>query len=294
MPDGATPADPPAAPQGLTGSAAAQRQARLAKVEALRQRGIDPYPVTYPRDHTLREIRDEFGSLEAGAETDTVVHVAGRVMLKRDHGGLVFMRLKDESGFVQVMASRAEMGDAAFADVDDIDIGDWMGFEGRVVVSRRGELSVLATTSQLLGKAIRPLPAKTRPLTDTETRARQRYLDLIVTPEARRVADVRTRTLAGIRSFLAGRGFVEVETPVLQPESGGATARPFITHHNALDIEIYLRIALELHLKRLIVGGFEKVFEMSPRVPQRGHRHAPQPRVHDARGLPGARATTRT
>ena len=263
MPDGATPADPPAAPQGLTGSAAAQRQARLAKVEALRRRGIDPYPVTYPRDHTLGEIRDEFGSLEASAETDTVVHVAGRVMLKRDHGGLVFMRLKDESGFMQVMASRAEMGDAAFADVDDIDIGDWMGFEGRVVVSRRGELSVLSTTSQLLGKAIRPLPAKTRPLTDTETRARQRYLDLIVTPEARRVADVRTRTLAGIRTFLSGRGFVEVETPVLQPESGGATARPFITHHNALDIEMYLRIALELHLKRLIVGGFEKVFEMS-------------------------------
>ena len=263
MPDGATPADPPASPTGLTGSAAEQRRHRLAKVEALRARGIDPYPVTYPRDRTLAQVRDEFGPLEAGAETQDVVHVAGRVMLKRDHGGLVFMRLKDESGFLQIMASRTEMGDEGFADVGAIDIGDWIGFEGRVVVSRRGELSVLARTSQLLGKAIRPLPAKTRPLTDTETRARQRYLDLIVTPDARRVADVRTRTLAGIRGYLAGQGFTEVETPVLQPESGGATARPFITHHNALDIEMYMRIALELHLKRLIVGGYEKIFEMS-------------------------------
>jgi lysyl-tRNA synthetase, class II len=151
MPDGATPADPPASPTGLTGSAAQQRLARLAKVEALRERGIDPYPVTYPRDHTLAQIREEFGSLEAGAETDTVVHVAGRVMLKRDHGGLVFMQLKDESGVLQVMASRAEVGDDGFADVHTIDIGDWMGFEGRVVVSRRGELSVLATSSLPLG-----------------------------------------------------------------------------------------------------------------------------------------------
>ena len=261
--DDPTPSDPPASTTGLTGSAAEQRRHRLGKVEALRARGIDPYPVSYPRDHTLAEIREEFGALEAGAETEAAVHVAGRVMLRRDHGGLVFLWLKDESGFLQVMASRAELGDEGFADVGSIDIGDWMGFEGRVVVSRRGELSVLARSSALLGKAIRPLPAKTRPLVDTETRARQRYLDLIVTPDARRVADVRTATLAAIRGYLAGRGFTEVETPVLQPEAGGASARPFITHHNALDIEMYLRIALELHLKRLIVGGYEKVFEMS-------------------------------
>ncbi|HEX2502706.1 MAG TPA: lysine--tRNA ligase [Miltoncostaeaceae bacterium] len=263
MPDGATPAEPPASSTGLTGSAAEQRRHRLAKVEALRERGIDPYPVSYPRDHTLGGLREEFGSLDPGAETQDVVHVAGRVMLKRDHGGLVFMWLKDESGFIQIMASRAEMGDDGFGDLGPIDIGDWMGFEGRVVVSRRGELSVLCRTCRLLGKAVRPLPAKTRPLVDTETRARQRYLDLIVTPDARRTADVRTRTLAAIRGFLAGKGFTEVETPVLQPEAGGATARPFITHHNALDIEMYMRIALELHLKRLIVGGYEKVFEMS-------------------------------
>ncbi len=262
IPDEANPADPPPSPTGLTGSAAEQRLARLAKVESLRERGVNPYPVTYPRDHTLGQVRDEFGSLAAGTETDTVVHVAGRVMLLRDHGGLLFMRLKDESGFLQVMASRAEMGEEGFAAACDIDIGDWMGFEGRVVVSQKGELSVLARTSQLLGKAVRPLPAKSRPLTDTETRARQRYLDLIVSPEARRVADVRTRTIAGIRAYLAEAGFTEVETPVLQPEAGGATARPFITHHNALDIEMYLRIALELHLKRLIVGGYEKVFEI--------------------------------
>ena len=183
-------------------------------------------------------------------------------MLDRDHGGLIFLWLKDESGFLQIMCSRSEMGEEGFADVHSIDIGDWMGFEGRVVVSRRGELSVLARASRLLGKAVRPLPAKTRPLKDTETRARQRYLDLIVTPDARRVADVRTRAIAGIRGYLAGQGFTEVETPVLQPDAGGATARPFITHHNALDIEMYLRIALELHLKRLIVGGYEKVYEI--------------------------------
>jgi lysyl-tRNA synthetase len=207
-------------------------------------------------------VREEFGTLTPGEETQSVVRVAGRVMLKRDHGGLIFMRLKDESGSFQIMASRAEMGEEGFDDVRATDLGDWMGFEGRVVMSRTGEESVLAGSSRLLGKAVRPLPPKTRPLVDPETRARQRYLDLIVTPEARRAADIRTRAIAGIRSYLAEQGFTEVETPVLQPDAGGAAARPFITHHNALDIEMYLRIALELHLKRLIVGGYEKVFEI--------------------------------
>ena len=262
MPDGPSTGDPPPATAGSPGSAAEQRRRRLAKVEALRARGIDPYPVTYPRDRSCADLRSEFGGLAAGAETDTVVRIAGRVMLIRDHGGLVFATLKDESGTVQLMASRSELGQEAFADVLEMDVGDWMGAEGRVVVSRRGELSVLLRSTRLLGKALRPLPAKSRPLKDPETRFRQRYLDLIVTPDARRVADVRTRTLAAIRGHLTGKGFIEVETPVLQPDAGGATARPFITHHNALDVEMYLRIALELHLKRLIVGGYERVFEM--------------------------------
>ena len=249
-------------PPGLSGSAAAQRLRRLAKVEALRAEGTDPYPVTYPRTHTLAEVREAHGSLAAGAETDDAVDIAARVMLIRDHGRLLFLSVKDESGHLQVMASRAEMGDAAFEAARAIDAGDWMGFAGRVVASRTGELSVLAKDCTLLGKALRPLPAKARPLTDPELRARRRYLDLIVTPDARRVADIRTSAIAGIRGFLAGRGYTEVETPVLQPDAGGATARPFITHHNALDIEMYLRIALELHLKRLIAGGYEKVFEI--------------------------------
>lgn len=249
-------------PPGLSGSAAAQRLRRLAKVEALRAEGTDPYPVTYPRTHTLAEVREAHGSLAAGAETEDAVDIAARVMLVRDHGRLLFLSVKDESGHLQVMASRAEMGDAAFEAARTIDAGDWMGFAGRVVASRTGELSVLAKDCTLLGKALRPLPAKARPLTDPELRARRRYLDLIVTPDARRVADIRTSAIAGIRGFLAGRGYTEVETPVLQPDAGGATARPFITHHNALDIEMYLRIALELHLKRLIAGGYEKVFEI--------------------------------
>ncbi len=249
-------------PPGLRGSAAAQRLRRLAKVEALREAGVDPYPVTYLRTRTLAEIREAHDALGAGEETDDAVSIAARVMLKRDHGGLIFLTVKDESGFLQVMCSRGDMGDEAFAGARDIDAGDWMGFEGRVATSRTGELSVLASATRLLGKALRPLPDKARPLKDPEIRARQRYLDLIVTPDSRRVADVRTTTLAAIRGFMAGRGFTEVETSVLQPEAGGATARPFITHHNALDIEMYLRIALELHLKRLIVGGYEKVWEM--------------------------------
>lgn len=208
------------APPGLRGSAAAQRLRRLAKVEALRAAGVDPYPVTYPRTHTLEEIRQAHGALAAGEETQDTVSIAARVMLKRDHGALIFLTVQDESGFLQVMCSRGEMGDEAFAAARDIDGGDWMGFEGRVVASRTGELSVLASSTRLLGKALRPLTAKARPLTDPETRARQRYLDLIVTPDSRRVADVRTTALAAIRGYMAGKGFTEVETAVLQPRGG--------------------------------------------------------------------------
>ena len=251
-----------AAPAGLSGSAARQRARRVAKLEALRARGIDPYPVTYPRDREVASVRTEFGDLAAGATTDTVVHLAGRLMLIRDYGGLLFAQLKDESGTVQLLISRSAMGEQGFADARELDIGDWVGAEGTVMVSDTGELSVAITSLTLLGKALRPLATKGHGLTDAETRFRQRYLDLILNPESRRVADVRQRTVAAIRQFLAGRGYVEVETPVLQVDAGGATARPFITHHNALNMEMYLRIALELYLKRLIAGGYERVFEM--------------------------------
>ncbi len=250
------------APGSLTGGAREERARRIAKLDALRARGIDPYPVTYPRDHDVAAVRAEFGDRAPGTTTDTVVRLAGRIMLLRDHGGLLFAQLKDESGTLQLFISRSAMGEQGFADARNLDIGDWVGAEGTVMVTDTGELSVATTSMALIGKALRPLPTKGHGLTDAETRFRQRYMDLVLNPESRRVADVRQRTVAAIREFLGARGYAEVETPVLQSDAGGATARPFITHHNALNIEMYLRIALELYLKRLIAGGYEKVFEM--------------------------------
>jgi lysyl-tRNA synthetase len=244
------------------GSAAEQRERRLAKVDALRARGVNPYPYRYDRDRTLAELRDGYAHLTAGEETDVRVSVAGRIYLIRRHGGLIFADLRDQTGRIQLLVSRSVIGEEAFADFKELDIGDWVGVEGTIMVTRTGEESVKADRFELLSKAIRPLPAKARGLTDVETRLRQRYLDLVVNPETRRVFDVRHRAIAAIRGFLASRGYVEVETLVLNEQAGGATARPFIAHFNALDVDTFLRIALELHLKRLIVGGYEKVFEI--------------------------------
>ncbi|HVY63009.1 MAG TPA: lysine--tRNA ligase, partial [Planctomycetota bacterium] len=244
------------------GSAAEQRARRLAKLDALRARGINPYPYRFDRDLSLGALREAYAHLAAGEETDARVRVAGRIYLLRRHGGLIFADLRDETGKIQLLASRDTLGEQAFADFKDLDIGDWVGVEGTVMVTRAGEESVKVECCELLAKAVRPLPAKARGLTDVETRLRQRYLDLMVNPETRRVFDIRHAAVAAIRRFLADRGFVEVETLVLNEQAGGATARPFIAHFNALDVDTYLRIALELHLKRLIVGGYERVFEI--------------------------------
>jgi lysyl-tRNA synthetase class 2 len=247
----------------LTGSGlAAEKARRLARIDELRGRGLEPYPYRYDRTHTLGEVRAAWGALEPGTETDDAVAVAGRVMLKRDSGKLVFATIRDRSGDIQLFVSQAVIGEPSFADVKQLDLGDWVGVEGTVMTTRKGELSVKVAALTLLSKAVRPLPDKWRGLTDTDTRFRQRYADLIVNEEARRHFEVRHATVASFRRTLHGQGFVEVETPVLHVEAGGAHARPFVTHHNALDMQLYLRIALELHLKRLIVGGMERVFEI--------------------------------
>jgi len=264
-----------------------ERARRQARIDEIRAAGRNPYPYRFDRTHTLAELRDGWGELEPGVETTDAVTVAGRIMLKRDSGKLVFATIRDRTGDVQLFISKAELGDdddaraAAFADAKALDLGDWVGVSGTVMTTRKGELSVKPVGAQgvtLLSKAVRPMPDKWHGLTDTDTRFRQRYADLIVNEQARRNFEIRHEVVASFRRTLATHGFIEVETPVLHPEVGGAHARPFVTHHNALDIDLYLRIAVELYLKRLIVGGMERVYEIARTFRNEGisTRHNPE------------------
>ncbi|HKQ17277.1 MAG TPA: lysine--tRNA ligase, partial [Solirubrobacterales bacterium] len=240
-----------------------ERAHRLAKLDAMRERGVDPYPVRFDRDHTAAAIRDRFADLGPGADSGERVAVAGRVVAVRRHGGLDFLDLRDETGKIQLIATRDALGEDVLHGLEALDLGDWIGVEGVIVTSRRGELSIRIESFALLSKALRPLPDMRHGLTDPEARYRRRYLDLIVDDDSREIFAKRSTVIDATRRVLLDRGFREVETPVLLSQAGGAAARPFITHHNALDIDMFLRIALELPLKRLIVGGMDRVFEVS-------------------------------
>ncbi|MGV0871907.1 lysine--tRNA ligase [Mycolicibacterium sp. XJ879] len=241
-----------------------QYRIRQAKRERLLADGPDPYPVEVPRTHTLAEIRQAYPDLTADAETGQLVGVAGRVMFARNSGKLCFAALQEGDGTqLQAMLSLNKVGQESLdAWKSDVDLGDIVYVHGEVISSRRGELSVLADSWQIVSKALRPLPVAHKEMSE-EARVRQRYVDLIVRPEARTIARQRVAVVRAVRSALERRGFLEVETPMLQTLAGGAAARPFVTHSNALDTDLYLRIAPELFLKRALVGGFEKVFELN-------------------------------
>ena len=232
---------------------------RRQKLADLREKNVNPYPYRYERTHMINEARDKYDSLTAD---QTVIKLAGRIMLKRKMGKVIFSDIHDMSGKMQIYVKIDNVGKDEFKLFDKkIDLGDIIGVEGTLFTTKTGEMTVSVSKFELLSKSLHPLPDKHAGLIDKEQRYRRRYADLIVNPEVRDTFIKRSTIIRSIREYLAGRGFLEVETPILQPIYGGASARPFKTHHNTLDIDLFLRIADELYLKRLIVGGFEKVWE---------------------------------
>jgi len=238
------------------------RSVRLGKLEALRELGVDPYPVAFARSDEAAALDARYAELPAGADTGDTVRVAGRIRAVRNSG--MFIDLHDASGKIQIFGHKDFLPAEGLAILKLLDIGDLIGVEGQVRRTPRGELTVNAAALTVLAKALRPLPEKFHGLADVELRYRQRYVDLIVNPQSRETLRRRSRIVAEMRAWLAERGYLEVETPMLHTIQGGASAKPFVTHHNALDIDLYLRIAPELHLKRLIVGGLaDGVFEIN-------------------------------
>lgn len=247
---------------------------RREKLAELQSRGQDPFQITrFDVTHHSDEIKDQFDAMEG-----QTVRLAGRLMSKRGMGKAVFSDLQDGGGRIQLYVRIDDVGEEALAAFKKYDIGDIVGVEGEVFRTKRGEISIKAKTVTLLSKSLLPLPEKFHGLTDVETRCRQRYVDLIVNPDVKRNFVIRSQFIKYVRDFMDARGYMEVETPVLNTISGGATARPFITHHNTLDIDMYLRIATELPLKRLIVGGLERVYEIGRIFRNEGmdNRHNPE------------------
>ena len=248
---------------------------RRAKLERLREQGIDPFPHEFDGVVPTSDVVDD---LEPGEETDRAYRVAGRITARRDQGGAAFIDLVDREGKLQLHAKRDVLGEESFERLVSLDIGDLIGVDGTAFKTRRGQLSLLVTSWMLLAKSLRSVPKEYYGIEDVETRYRHREVDLLANEESRELFILRSKVVRAIRRWLDDRGFLEVETPVLQPLYGGALARPFVTHHNELDRDLYLRIADELYLKRLIVGGLERVYEIGKDFRNEGvsHKHNPE------------------
>jgi len=257
-------------------------QNRIDKMERFRGRGDNPFKYKFERSCTIAKARARFEKAEAEHDDPSIIDiqatVAGRMTAFRSQGKVSFADLRDETGHIQLFLRKNDLGDEAYDNLKDLDLGDFVGAQGKVFRTKRGEISIWVESLAILTKSLRPLPEKYHGLTDVETRYRQRYLDMVSNPEVLDTFRRRSVMISTLRQWLTQRGFIEVETPMLQPIPGGATARPFITHHNTYDRDFYLRIAPELYLKRLIVGGFEKVFELNRNFRNEGvdTRHNPE------------------